>query len=143
MPIHRDECQPPFNWGCRCSKKGNFAEPALVAALSDPDQGVCDCAAWALDQFGSTSPALVKALVKQVEVETPRVAGLEMAGRLLSRVDPSKALERIKPRASTLAPLLGNAISNPDPWIRLQAAKLLRKAIQWSGAPTPDVSRFS
>ena len=42
----------------------------LVAALSDPNQDVCDCAAWALDQFGSTSPALVKALVKQAEVET-------------------------------------------------------------------------
>ena len=70
--------------GKRGSKKGNFAEPALVAALSDPDQGVCDCAAWALDQFGSTSPALVKALAKQVEVETAQSLRWRMAGRLLS-----------------------------------------------------------
>ena len=33
-------------------------------------------------------------------------------------------------------------MSNPDPWIRSRAANLLRKAIQWSGAPTPDVSPF-
>ncbi len=121
-------------------KKGNFAEPALVAALSDPNQGVCDCAAWALNQFGSTDPALVKALVKQVEVETSQSLRWRWQGDFYQRVEPSKALERIKPTASTLAPLLGNAMSNPDPWIRLRAATLLREAIRRSGAPTPNVS---
>ena len=55
-------------------------------------------------------------------------------------VDPCQALERIKPTVSTLAPLLANAMSSPDPWIRLKAAKLIREAIQWSGGPTPNVS---
>ena len=56
------------------------------------------------------------------------------------RVDPVEALTRIKPPASTLAPLLGKAMTNPDPWIRRRAAKLLHDAIQWSGAPNPSVS---
>ena len=116
------------------SKKGKFAEPALLAALSDPNQGVCDSAAWALNQFGSTSPALVKALVKQVEVETLQSLRWRWQGDFYMRVDPVEALTRIKPPASTLAPLLGKAMTNPDPWIRLRAAKLLRDAIQWSGA---------
>jgi HEAT repeat protein len=121
-------------------KKGNFAEPALLAALNDPDQGVCDCAAWALDQFGSTDPALVKALVKQVEVETEESLRWRWQGAFYQRVDPFKTLGRIKPTASTLAPLLGKAMSSPDPWLRLRAANLLREAIRWSGGPTPDVS---
>ena len=128
--------------GKRGSKKGNFAEPALVAALSDPNQDVCDCAAWALDQFGSTAPALVKALVKQVEVETFQSLRWRFQGDFYQRVEPSKALERIKPTASTLAPLLGNAMSNPDLFIRSRAATLLHEAIRWSGAPTPDVSQL-
>jgi HEAT repeat protein len=126
--------------GKRGLTKGNFEEPALVAALSDPNQGVCDCAAWALDRFGSASPALVKALVKQVEVETEQSLRWKSLGDFYQRVEPSEALERIKPTASTLAPLLGKAMSNPDPWIRLRAANLLRAAIQWSGAPSPKVS---
>jgi HEAT repeat protein len=126
--------------GMRGSKAGNFAESALVAALSDPDQGVCDCAAWALDEFGSTSPALVKALSKQVEVETQESLRWRLQGDFYQRVEPSKALERIKPTASTLAPLLASAMSNPDPWIRLRAASLIREAIRWSAGPTPNVS---
>ncbi len=126
--------------GTRGPKNGNLAESALVAALSDPDQGVCDCAAWALNQFGSTSPALVEALVKQVEVETAESLRWRWQGDFYQRVDPCKALERIKPAAATLAPLLRNAMSDPDPFIRLRAATLLREAIRWSGAPTPNVS---
>ena len=121
-------------------KKGNFAVPALVAALSDRNQGVCDCAAWALDQFGSTDPALVKALVKQVEVETQQSLRWRFHDDFDRRVDPCKALQRIKPTASTLAPLLASAMSNPDPWIRLRAATLIREAIGWSGGPSPNVS---
>ena len=126
--------------GERFLKKGNSAEPALVAALSDQNQDVCDCAAWALDQFGSTDPALVKALAKQVEVETPQSLRWRSLLDFYRRVDPCKALERIKPTASTLAPLLAKAMSNPDPWIRLRAAKLIHEAILWSGGPTPNVS---
>ena len=120
--------------------KGKFAEPALLAALNDPDQGVCDCAAWALDRIGSTSPALVEALVKQVEVETSESLRWRWEGDFYRRVEPSKALERIKPTASTLAPLLGKAMSSPDPFIRSRAANLLRDAIRRSGGATPDVS---
>ncbi len=121
-------------------KKGNSAEPALVAALSDQDQGVRDCAAWALDQFGSNDPALVKALAKQVEVETSQSLRWRSLLDFYRRVDPCKALERIKPTAGALAPLLASAMSNPDPWIRLRAAKLIHEAILWSGGPTPNVS---
>jgi hypothetical protein len=57
-PVYRLKCADPqgrvsaaVQLGKRGLKKGNLAEPALVAALSDPDQGVCDCAAWVLDRF--------------------------------------------------------------------------------------------
>jgi HEAT repeat protein len=119
-------------------KKGKFAEPALLAALNDSNQGVCDIAAWALDRFGSTSPALVKALVKQVEVETWQSRSI-WQGDFYGHVDPTQALTRIKPPAGALAPLLGKAMTNPDPWIRSRALTLLRDAIGWSGAPTPSV----
>lgn len=122
------------------AKKGKFAEPALLTALSDSDRGVRDCSAWALNQFGSTSPALVKALVKQVEVETRQSLRWRWQGDFSMRVDPIEALTRIKPRASTLAPLLRKGMSNPDPWIRLRAASLLREALQWSGGPSSSVS---
>lgn len=121
-------------------KLAKGAEPALEAALSDPNQSICDCAAWALDQFGSTSPALVKALVKQVEVETAQSLRWRWQGDFYRHVEPAGALARIKPPASILAPLLVKAMSSPDPWIRFQAATLLHKAIGWSSAPTSAVS---
>ncbi len=121
--------------------KGKFAEPLLLAALNDSDQGVCDCAAWAMDRFGSTSPALVKALVSQVDVEDFHSPRWQWQGSFYMRVEPAVALDRIKPTASTLGPLLGkSALTNPDPWIRQRAATLLHDAIQWSGGPTPDLS---
>jgi HEAT repeat protein len=58
------------------SKKGKFAEPALLAALSDPNQGVCDSAAWALPFPGQGSSQAGGG-------RDLAIAAVEVAGRLL------------------------------------------------------------
>ncbi len=123
------------------AKKGKFAEPALLTALGDSNQGVRDCSAWALNQFGSTSPALVKALVKQVEVETRQSLRWRWQGDFSMRVDPIEALTRIKPRAPRRQRRCSErGCRTPTRGSGWRAASLLRDAIQWSGGPSSRVS---
>jgi len=109
------------------------AEADLVAALDDP--GLCLTAAWALDQIGSTSPALVRVLVGNLEAVSERERFEDRRNPF--GFDPAEALKRIKLPGSVIAPLLRKAMASQDPWVRLQATEVLCDAAGRPGPPSP------
>jgi HEAT repeat protein len=115
-------------------------EPVLVAALDDADPAVRHSAVWALDSIGSTSPALVRALVSRLESETEEMR--RQNRRDPHQVNPASTLKRIKPSASFIAPLLRKAMASEEPWVRLQAADVLCDVAGRSGTTDPTLAEL-
>ncbi|WP_309384048.1 HEAT repeat domain-containing protein [Paludisphaera borealis] len=108
-----------------------------MAALADVDPTVRNAAVWILDSMGSTSEALVRALVERLESDDEMMRVRE---RWRARkVDPARSLNRIKPPASLIAPLLRNAMASPSPWVRLQAKDVLLDAAKRPGREDPTL----
>ena len=104
-----------------------------MTALTDRNPAVRYTACWALDESGSTSPALVRALVGRLETESEQSC-------FEGRRDPQQinviaSLKRIKVPAPTLAALLVKAMASEDRFVRLGAD---RGTLRRRGTARPD-----
>ena len=118
-----------------------FTESELVSALRDPYADVRDSAAWALDQNGSTCPALVRVLIEKLETETEN-SRFENRWSFRPQLDPATSLKRIKLSPATIAPLLSKAMASKERWVRLKATEVLCDAAGRPGPPSPVLDQL-
>ena len=111
------------------------AEPALTAALHDAHPSVRRAASDALVRIGSTSPALVKALV--AELETPPHGRIEWRVDNWDHHDPRVVLKTIDPPPPNLVPLLIQALQNPNLVVREHVLDVLCPIAGRPEAATP------
>ncbi len=96
-------------------EKAALAVPGLANLLNDSDLNVRRAAAKTLAEMGPLAQAAVPALAKAV-----------VSGDPVARVDAMEALRSIGPDAGKAAvPQLIEALRNPDPRVKSQAAKVL------------------
>jgi HEAT repeat protein len=115
------------------------AEATLLAALGDPE--LRQTAMWALVQIGSTSPALVAALVGQLEVKTAESRDGDRWD-YHHQVYPAQTLKNMKLPAATIAPMLRKAMASPDTFIRSGATLVLCDAAGRPGPPAPILTEL-
>ena len=118
-----------------------FTEQELVTALSDRNPAVRYSACWALDVSESTSPALVRALVGQLETESEK-SWFESRNHP-QQINVVASLRRIKVPAPTLAALLVKAMASKDRFVRLRATEVLCDAAGQPGPTDQGVARLS
>jgi HEAT repeat protein len=130
----------PNVWFGTVDPKKLFTEQELVTALGDRNPAVHNAAYWALDASGSSSPALVRALIDQLESESEEE--WFQSRRDFRHINVVASLKRINVRAPKLARLLVKAMASNDRWVRLRATEVLCDAAGRPGPADQGVARL-